>query len=115
MPRLFSYCLIVALLASTLVYAGNGTGCPFNHLSNICNKIDNSSCKAKTAKVHSSNKQKVTTKTTQPTDHKVPSADTFEKFIAPFIETVAPHFYDKIIKKEEKKELNQQNKLTRNC
>lgn len=115
MPRLFSYCLIVALLASTLVYAGNGAGCPFNHLSNSCNNVNNSVCKSKTTRSHSGHKQKATTKTPHPTENRIPSADTFEKFIAPFIETVAPHFYDKIIKKEEKKELNQQNKLTRNC
>ncbi|WP_207421905.1 hypothetical protein [Desertivirga brevis] len=115
MPRLFSYCLLVTLLASTLVYAGNGRECPFHHLSNLCNKVENSSCKSKTPKVPGGQKVKDTTKRQQPEEQKIPSADTFEKFIAPFIETVAPHFYDKIIKKEERKDLNQHNKLVRNC
>ena len=30
-------------------------------------------------------------------------ANTFETIIAPFIKTIAPHFYERIIKKEETK------------
>ncbi|WP_207533698.1 hypothetical protein [Desertivirga arenae] len=113
MARLFSYCLLLTLLATTLAYAGNSDSCPFSPVNGTCNKVENST-KLKTTKAHSCPKLKDTSKPAHSEDHKIPSADTFEKFIAPFIETVAPHFYDKIIKKE-KKEINQQNKLTRNC
>jgi hypothetical protein len=104
--KTLTFYLITMLLAiSAVVYAGNPKECTASKISKTYCKTIATLCKLKTCKTHISHKplQKMQEKS-NPAGSVSPSpANTFETIIAPFIKTIAPHFYEQILKKEETK------------
>lgn len=97
----------LALLSATICYAANGKPCVI-----LKSDTKKQACKTseklipeKLLKIKSINEVKTFEKPsgTPASSVKSPStADTFESLIAPFLKAVSPHFYDQIIKRDQK-------------
>lgn len=101
--RKTTYYLITILLAiSVAVYAGDQKGCPASVVSVTYCKAIATLCKLKTCKIHTGHKpaQKTHEKGSSLETTSPSPANTFETIIAPFIKTIAPHFYEQILKKD---------------
>jgi len=92
------------LFASTIAYASNPKACPATTFSKGCKAVA-TLCKLKTCKHSSASKpvNKAPGKTSNSGSTNSSPADTYENYIAPFIKAIAPHFYDRILKKDDNK------------
>jgi len=103
LSKVAPYCLIMILLAlSAVVYANDNNGCAIGVISRTYNRALTTLCKMRSCKSHHAQKP---VQRGQDNINAVPAApaNTFENYIAPFIKTVAPHFYEKILKKDDVK------------
>ena len=93
------------LLSATICYAGNGKPCmilKFDTKKEAC-KTSKKLIPEKLLKIKSINQSKSLERpSVVPSDKSSSAAETFESLIAPFLKAVSPHFYDQIIKREQK-------------
>lgn len=96
--------IFLILLSATICYAGNGKPCVI-----LKSDTQNRACKTseklipeKLLKINESKRLEKPSTVTSGTDKTSSTAETFESLIAPFLKAVSPHFYDQIIRREQK-------------